>query len=208
MSSQQSARFNMIEQQVRPWEVIDFKVLHTMEQIDRIDFVDEKYQGLAYADCQIPVTDGVRMLPPTIEGRLLQALQIEPTDRVLEIGCSTGYLTACLANLAQHVVTLHTSTEILDLAKSNLASYPLDNVEFRVASTASINDIKLFDVIAVSASLADIPENLKQAMAINGRLFAVCGEAPIMEATLLTRTSETDWESESLFETSLPRLTC
>ncbi len=208
MNTEESARFNMIEQQVRPWEVIDFKVLHTMEQIDRIDFVGEQYRGLAYADCQIPVAEGISMLPPTIEGRLLQALQIMPGDRILEIGCTNGYLTACLASLGESVVTLQNDIDILQHAASNVESYQLENIEYRKGDSRELDETRAYDVIAVTASMETIPENLKQALNVGGRLFAVCGHPPIMEATLVTRSGDNDWQTESLFETSLPRLTC
>ncbi len=208
MSTMQSARFNMIEQQIRPWDVIDFKVLQIMEEIDRADFVGESFKGLAYADCQIPVAEGIKMLPPTIEGRLMQSLQIEPEDTILEIGCSNGYLTACLASLGQHVVSLQNDADILQHAAANVESYQLENIEYRKGSSNTIDESKTYDAIAVTASLPTIPDNFKQALTIGGRLFIVCGELPIMEAMLVTRTSETDWQTESLFETSLPRLSC
>ena len=208
MTTEQNARFNMIEQQVRPWEVIDFKVLHTMEQIDRIDFVGEQYRGLAYADCQIPVTEAVSMLPPTIEGRLLQALQIMPGDRILEIGCSNGYLTACLASLGSHVVTVQSDADLLNHAAANVESYQLENIEYRKSASEAIDEPDTYDVIAVTGSVPVIPDNFRDALKIGGRLFAVCGQPPIMAATLLTRTADADWQIESLFETSLPRLSC
>lgn len=206
MSTMQSARFNMIEQQIRPWDVIDFKVLQIMEEIDRADFVGESFKGLAYADCQIPVAEGIKMLPPNIEGRLLQSLQIEPDDSILEVGCSNGYLTACLASLGQHVVTLQNDADILQHAAANVESYQLENIEYRKGTSSALDDSKTYDAIAVAASLPTIPDNLKLALAVGGRLFIVCGELPIMEAMLITRTGESDWQTESLFETSLPRL--
>ena len=208
MSTMQSARFNMIEQQIRPWDVIDFKVLQVMEQIDRADFVGESYRGLAYADCQIPVEGGIAMLPPNIEGRLLQSLQIEPDNNILEVGCSNGYLTACLASLGQHVVTLQNDADVLQHAAAHVESYQLENIEYRKGTCGAVDENGVYDAIAVTASVPVIPDNLKQALKVGGRLFIVCGELPIMEAMLVTRTSETDWQIESLFETSLPRLTC
>ena len=204
----QSARFNMIEQQIRPWDVIDFKVLQIMEEIDRADFVAESFKGLAYADCQIPVAQDIKMLPPTIEGRLLQSLQIEPEDRILEIGCSNGYLTACLASLGQRVVTMQNDADILQHAAANVESYQLENIEYRKGNSRELDESGAYNAIAVTASLPSVPDNFKQALAIGGRLFIVCGEQPIMEAMLVTRTSETDWQTESHFETSLPRLGC
>ena len=208
MSSIQSARFNMIEQQIRPWDVIDFKVLQVMEEIDRSDFVGEQFKGLAFADCQVPVSGGISMLPPNIEGRLLQALQVAPEDRVLEVGCTTGYLTACLASLGDSVVTLQSDIDVLQLAAANVESYQLENVEYRKGNSSELEEDQAYDVIAVTASVPEIPDNLKRALKVGGRLFVVCGEPPIMEAMLITRSSEADWQTESLFETSLPRLQC
>lgn len=198
----------MIEQQIRPWDVIDIKVLQTMEQIDRADFVAPQYQGIAYADCQIPVNDHLSMLPPTIEGRLLQALQIRPSDDVLEVGCSSGYLTACLASLGNHVVTLHDDIDVLQQAAANIESYQLENIEYRKAASSTLDEPGKYDVIAVTGSLPQVPDNFRQALKTGGRLFVVTGYAPIMEALLVTRCGESDWHTESLFETRLPGLSC
>jgi len=206
MTNAETARFNMIEQQIRPWEVLDNRVLSTFGQIDREDFVRDAYKGLAYADCQIPLGNGVNMLPPIIEGRLLQALLIEADDEVLEVGSGRGYLTACLAHLAQRVRSIDSNAEIIDFARTNVASYGSDNVEFEQCGLAQIDATEDYDAIAVTRSLATVPENLKQALKTGGRMFVVTGRSPVMQALLITRIGASEWTTQSLFETDLPRL--
>ena len=206
MTNAETAKFNMIEQQIRPWEVLDNRVLSTLGQVDREDFVRDAYKGLAYADCQIPLGNGVNMLPPTIEGRLLQALLIEADDEVLEVGSGSGYLTACLAHLAQRVRSIDSNAEIIDFARTNVASYGSDNVEFEQCGLAQIDATEAYDAIAVTRSLAAVPENLKQALKTGGRMFVVVGRSPVMQALLITRIGASEWTTQSLFETDLPRL--
>jgi len=206
MNNTEIAKFNMIEQQIRPWEVLDHQVLSTLNLVNREDFVREAYKGLAYADCQIPVGNGVSMLPPTIEGRMLQALLINPEDRVLEVGSGGGYVTACLANLAQRVTSIDPSAEIIDFARTNVTNSGQDNVEFQQLGLAQIDFAASFDAIAVTGSLQSVPLNLKLALKPGGRMFIVVGRSPVMQALLITRVGESEWTTESLFETDLPRL--
>ena len=206
MNNAEIAKFNMIEQQIRPWEVLDKQVLSTLNQINREDFVREPYKGLAYADCQIPLGDGVRMLPPRVEGRMLQALLITPTDQVLEVGSGCGYVTACLARLAQRVTSIDPKADMIDFARTNVASTGQDNVAFEQLGLAQINTPNSYDAIAVTGSLASVPENLRQALTTGGRMFVIVGHSPAMEALLITRVSESEWTTQSLFETDLPRL--
>ncbi len=206
MNNTATAKFNMIEQQIRPWEVLDNQVLSTLDQINREDFVSETYKGLAYADCQIPLGNGVSMLPPVIEGRMLQALLIEAEDEVLEVGSGCGYVTACLAHLARRVSSIDSNADIIDLAKTNVANCGRDNVDFEQRGLAQIDATKAYDVIAVTGSLPDVPENLKQALKTGGRMFVIVGHSPVMQALLITRIGESEWTTQSLFETDLPRL--
>jgi protein-L-isoaspartate(D-aspartate) O-methyltransferase len=206
MNNTEIAKFNMIEQQIRPWEVLDHQVLSTLDQVNREDFVSEAYQGLAYADCQIPVANGVRMLPPTVEGRLLQSLLINSDDQVLEVGSSCGYVTACLASMAGHVTSVDADAEIVEIASANIARCGLGNVEFETIRLAQLNATERYDVIAVTASLASVPENLRQALKTGGRMFVIVGDSPVMEALLVTRVTASEWTTQSLFETDLPRL--
>ena len=206
MTNTAAAKFNMIEQQVRPWEVLDSQVLSVLAHINREDFVRDPYKGLAYADCQIPIGDGVSKLPPTVEGRMLQALLIEPGDRALEVGCGCGYITACLASLAQHVTSIDTRDELIEFARTNVDNCGLTNVDFASTGLSQVDDKLAYDVIAVTGSLAAVPENLRQALQVGGRMFVIVGQSPVMEALLITRVGETEWTTQSLFETDLPRL--
>jgi protein-L-isoaspartate(D-aspartate) O-methyltransferase len=206
MNDTEIAKFNMIEQQIRPWEVLDHQVLDVIERLNREDFVDPAYRGLAYADCQIPLSNGRRMLPPTVEGRMLQALVLGAQDSVLEVGSGSGYITACLASLAAQVRSIDADAEISARARENVARLGLDNVEFAQATLAEFDEPDSYDAIAVTASLPAIPQNLEQALKIGGRLFVICGESPVMEAMLVTRIGAGEWTRQSLFETDLPRL--
>jgi protein-L-isoaspartate(D-aspartate) O-methyltransferase len=206
MNTTEIAKFNMIEQQIRPWEVLDHQVLSTLEQLNREDFVQEAYKGLAYADCQIPLANGVRMLPPNVEGRMLQALLLGDDDQVLEVGSGCGYISACLASLAGHVKSIDADADIIERARTNIASLGLDRIEFEQMSLTQLDVSESFDAIAVTASLPALPQNLKQALTIGGRMFIICGYSPAMEALLITRVSTSEWTTQSLFETDLPRL--
>lgn len=206
MVNAEIAKFNMIEQQIRPWEVLDHRVLNTLNQVNRADFVREAYKGLAYADCQIPVGNGVSMLPPTIEGRMLQALLIKPEDRVLEVGSGGGYITTCLAKLGERVTSIDPSAEIIDFARTNVSNSGQDNVEFQQLGLTQIDFTAAYDVIAVTGSLPKVPENLKLALKPGGRMFIVVGQSPVMEALLISRVGDAEWTTQSLFETDLPRL--
>ena len=201
------AKFNMIEQQLRPWEILDRQVLTVINEVDRQDFVQDSYKGLAYADCQIPVSAGTTMFPPTVEGRMLQSLLIEADDKILEIGSGCGYITACLANLGKQVLSLDINDEALKLAKQNITNYDLTNVEFENVNVFDCNFDQTFDVIAVGGSVKKVPENLKQALGIGGRRFIIVGQSPVMQALLITRASSNEWSTQSLFETDLPALT-
>ena len=206
MNNTEIAKFNMIEQQIRPWEVLDHQVLDVIERLNREDFVDPAHRGLAYADCQIPLQNGVRMLPPTVEGRMLQALLLDPDDRVLEVGSGSGYITACLASLAAQVRSIDADQEIITRAEHNISRLGCANIEFAQTSLAEFDEPDSYDAIAVTASLPALPQNLEQALKIGGRLFVICGHSPVMEALLITRVGASEWTRQSLFETDLPRL--
>lgn len=206
MTSASIAKTNMIKQQIRPWEVLDHRVLSILETLDREDFVGDDYRGLAYADCQIPLGHGASMLPPTVEGRMLQALAVGETDQVLEIGCASGFVTACLASLAERVTSQDTRAEVIEQARHNIASQGIDNVDFRQAGLDDIEQAPTWDVIAVSGSLARVPARAREALRVGGRLFVIVGQPPVMEALLITRVGDDEWTTRSLFETNLPRL--
>ena len=146
------------------------------------------------------------MLPPTIEGRLLQALLITEDDKILEIGSGCGYITACLAKLGKQVHSIDINAEALIRAKKNTDAYSLENIEYEQANAFDSEFDQAFDVIAVGASVSQVPENLKLALAIGGRMFVITGHSPVMQALLITRTSISGWTTQSLFETDIPAL--
>ncbi len=207
--STELARFNMIEQQIRPWEVLDRRVLHLMGSIPRELFVPEAYRNLAYADVEIPIGSGQTMLAPRIVGRMLQALAVRSQEKVLEIGAGTGYLTACLARLGANLVSLELRPELLEAARRNLAAMGAPSAEIRQGDgLAVIPDESPFDAIAITGSLPseELLPRLQMQLRVGGRLFVVVGEDPLMEALLITRVSETGYSREALFETSIPAL--
>jgi protein-L-isoaspartate(D-aspartate) O-methyltransferase len=201
------ARRNMILQQIRPWEVIDQRVLDTLQTVPREDFVPGGYRGLAYADIEVPIGHGEVMLAPKIEAKLLQALAIRPVDRVLEIGTGSGYLTACLARLGGHVVTIDLNADFIEQARGRLTALGIGNVEF-LAGDAFATELPgaPFDVVAVTGSVTLPPERLEGLLNDGGRLFVVVGEPPVQEAQLVTRIREGVSRRESLFETVVPPL--
>jgi len=201
-------RHNMVEQQVRPWDVLDDKVLNTLQKIPRDQFVPTQYTNLAYADTAIPLNAQQHMMHPILEGRILQLLDIQAEDEVLEIGTGSGFLTACLANLACHVDSVEIDKDLAETAKQRLHKHTIENVAVSCGNGLELsNPNKKYDVIVLTGSVCDIPEQLKQALTPNGRLFAVTGSAPAMQAHVLTRTTENDWADEVVFETVVQALT-
>ena len=203
----EQARFNMIEQQVRPWDVLNPRVLEIIENTHREQFVPEAYQGLAYADSSIPLAHKQFMLPPVVVGRMLQALHIQEDDKILEIGAGSGYLTACLSQLGGDVSTTDIHQELLDQAKENCSAAGYENISYHQGDfSTSWPDYERFNIIAVTGSLPTLHENFKHNLEIGGRLFIITGHPPIMQAHLITRTSEREWDDQVLFETSIPAL--
>jgi protein-L-isoaspartate(D-aspartate) O-methyltransferase len=203
----EQARFNMIEQQIRTWEVLDPNVLQLLHKVPREHFVPEAYQGLAFADIEIPLIDGQTMLSPKLEARILQSLAIEASDRVLHIGTGSGYFTALLANLAAHVYSIEINAELSATAAYKLATHEIHNVTIELGS--GCDGLKIhqpYNVIVLTGSSPVEPLNLRAQLAIGGSLFVVLGTAPVMEATLITRVSETGFNKQVLFETCLPEL--
>jgi protein-L-isoaspartate(D-aspartate) O-methyltransferase len=203
------ARFNMIHQQVRPWAVLDDKVLDALTQLARERFVPDAYLSLAYADIEIPIGDGQHMLSPKLVGRLLQAVAVKPGDRALEIGAGTGFVSACLAHLGARVVSLEIDPGLAAVARERLSALGIGGVEVRVADgLAGRIEGGPFNVIVVTGSLPseDSLTGVRQQLTLNGRLFAVVGEAPAMAALLITRVGAADYRRESLFETCIDPL--
>lgn len=202
----EQARFNMIEQQIRPWDVLDPVVLNLLKQVPREDFVPARYAGLAFADLEIPLGHGEHMLSPKLEARIVQALALKKTDRVLEIGTGSGYLTALLARLAKHVTSVEMIAEFSHQAAQRLAANGTTNVTLETGDAAAGWGDQRFDVIVLGGSMPLPPTNWQQQLAAGGRLFAVVGEAPVMEATLTHCLDEQKFRSETLFETCIPPL--
>ncbi|MGD2081638.1 MAG: protein-L-isoaspartate O-methyltransferase [Chromatiales bacterium] len=206
-SELEKARFNMIHQQIQTWEVLDRRVLDLLTQVPRERFVPEAYIGLAFADTQVPIGHGERMMEPKLEARMLQALDVKPDDRVLEIGTGSGYVTACLARLGARVTSLEIHQDLSDAAEGRLEAQGIANAELVVADAmAGIPADGLFDVIAVTGSMPMRDKRFHRYLSNGGRLFMVVGETPVMEALLVTRTGDNAWHEESLFETELPPL--
>ena len=200
------ARHNMIEQQVRPWEVLDQRVLDTLAAVPREDFVPQRYRKLAFSDVAIPIGHGEVMLKPNVEGRILQALAVQPTDHVLEVGTGGGYLTACLARLAASVVSVDIVPEFIEAARQKLKAHGLGNVVLHAGDASRGWGEHRYNAIAVTGSVAAVAEVWSRSLSLGGRLFIVAGQPPVMEALLITRVGEEEWVRESLFDTELPPL--
>ncbi|MFO1352346.1 MAG: protein-L-isoaspartate O-methyltransferase [Gammaproteobacteria bacterium] len=202
----EQARFNMIESQIRPWEVLDQRILDTLSAIPREDFVPVRYRQLAFADMRIPLGHGQVMMNPNVEGRLLQAVAIQADTRVLEIGTGSGYLTACLAYLGGAVDSVELFPDFTERARQTLARQRLANIRLYTGDAARDWGTERYDVIVLTGSLPYLPDSWRQRLAIEGRLFTVIGAEPAMEARLITRHGEQEWVQESLFDTELPPL--
>jgi len=201
------ARFNMIEQQIRTWEVLDPVVLAVLDEVPRENFVAESQKGLAFADIELPIGEGQTMLSPKVEGRILQAVGVKKTDKVLVVGTGSGYLTALLATLADHVHAVEIYPELSIVAQNRLEKQNIHNVTLHVADAANgFAPAAPYDVIVFTGSLQLRPTAAEKMLNVGGRLFAVVGEMPIMEATLTQRISEDAYRHEAIFETCLPPL--
>jgi protein-L-isoaspartate(D-aspartate) O-methyltransferase len=203
----EQARFNMVEQQIRPWEVLDSRVLALLERIHREDFVPVRYRKLAFADLAVPLDHDQVMMRPKIEARMLQALEVEADETVLEIGTGSGFITACLAGLAKRVVSVEVFESLHEDAVRKLRDKGIPNVELFVGDVMrGWQPEQAHDVVVVTGSVPDVPESFLGWVNPGGRLFVVTGDSPAMEAKLLKRTGVSEWSVESLFETDLPRL--
>jgi protein-L-isoaspartate(D-aspartate) O-methyltransferase len=205
MLATNAAREQMIEQQVRAWDVLDERVLGIFRKVPREHFVPAEHRYVAFADLEIPLPKGQHMLRPSVAGRLLQALELTGTERVLEIGAGAGFLTACLASVSAHVEAIEIFPELAALARNNLAALSIGNTEILTAdamqAATGVESGTRYGAIAVTASLPIQDERFQRQLEIGGRLFIVVGEAPVMAARLVRRTAEDAWTSESLFET-------
>jgi protein-L-isoaspartate(D-aspartate) O-methyltransferase len=195
------AREQMIEQQLRAWEVLDARVLEVMRQVPRELFVPQAQRYRAYADVEVPLARGQHMLRPSVCGRVLQALLPQGNERVLQIGSGSGFITACLRAMAAQVRSLEVFPELAEDARRNLAALGMRDVEVLDADALHSDDGGRYAAIAVTASLPVYDERFEAMLAVGGRLFVVVGEAPAMEARLVRRSAEHAWTTESLFET-------
>jgi len=203
----EQARFNMIEQQIRPWDVLDAEVLDLLHVVKRENFVPEAHKALAFADIEIPLPGGECMLAPKIEARLLQDVAVKKHESVLEIGTGTGYMAALLAHKARQVTSVEISPELKALAEKNLAANGVTNVTVEQGNGAQgWAKGAPYDVIVVSGSLPVLPEALLQQLKVGGRLAVIIGQAPAMKAQLVTRTGDAGYDTRTLFETNVKPL--
>jgi len=203
----EQARFNMIEQQIRPWDVLDPQVLDLLFVVKREDFAPPAYRNLAFADMEIPLGNGQMMLAPKIEAKMLQELGLKKTDKVLEIGTGSGYMAALLAARAEHVVTVDCRPALVDIAKQNLERAGVTNVTVELGDGANgWSQRGPYDAIVVSGSVPAIPDALLKQLRVGGRLAIVVGEAPVMESQLITCTADGIYNTVNLFETVIPAL--
>lgn len=207
------ARFNMIEQQVRPWEVLDPAVLELLDRVKRDQFVSPAQKALAYVDMELPLGQGADqvMLAPRVQARMVQDLAIQPTDKVLEIGTGSGYTTALLASLAQRVVSLEIDDAIAIAARKNLQQAGITNAEVRVADAAANGFAACaaegpWDAILVAGSVAEVPAGLLALLAKGGRLITIVGHEPVMRATVVTRVGDAGFSTQQPWDTIAPRL--
>jgi protein-L-isoaspartate(D-aspartate) O-methyltransferase len=201
------ARVNMITQQLRTWNVFDERALSLCQQVPRELFVADEYKDLAFADTEIPVGHGQLMMPPKEEGHVLQAVQVQPHEKVLQIGAIGGYLTALLAHQAMHVTLVETYQELLASAQRHITQQGLINVSYIQGdiNTGWQNDGP-FDVIVLSGSVSSIPKIIRESLSVKGRLYAVVGESPAMASTVFHHEEGGVWQERILFETVRPRL--
>jgi len=203
----ENARFNMVEQQIRPAEVLDQQVLDLLFRVHREEYVPPAYRSLAFADLEIPLGHGEKMLPPKLEARILQELALKPTDRVLEIGTGSGYMTALLASLAAHVYSVDIVPEFTASAAAKLRAHGINNVTLETGDAARGWDKHgPYDVIVLTGSLPLLPDAFRTSLTPGGRLFAIVGEPPIMEARLVTCISRGVYNTTDLFETCIAPL--
>ena len=203
----EKARFNMIEQQIRPWDVLDGDVLQLLSEVKREDFVPLAHKVLAFADMEIPLGHGQFMLPPRVEARMLQDATIQKTDKVLEIGAGSGYMAALLAHQAHRVISLEINPELAKMARENLQKAGVFNAEVRQFDGAKGTPAESpFDVIVLSGSVAVVPSALLAQLKVGGRLVAIVGDEPVMRATVVTRSSDTAYTTTQPWDTVAPRL--
>lgn len=201
------ARFNMVEQQIRTWDVLDQQVLDLLLRLHREDYVPEQYRALAFADMEIPLGHGEKMLQPKLEARMLQELDIVSSDRILEVGTGSGYMTALLASLGSHVYSVDLISQFTQSAAAKLAAHGITNVTLETGDAArGWNRHGPYDVIVLTGSVPMLPEAFQKSLNPGGRLLAVVGELPVMEERLITEVSAGAYNTVALFETCITPL--
>jgi protein-L-isoaspartate(D-aspartate) O-methyltransferase len=201
-----ATRHQMVEQQVRTWSVLDLKVLEVMDRVAREQFAPPAYRQVAYADMSVPLGHGQSMLAPKVEGRILQALAIQPHDRVLEVGTGSGYFAACLAQLGRSVRSLEIVAALADTARANLERNGVRSVTVETADAMTLAEEAAYEVIAVTGSLPVYDPRFERALTEGGRLFVTVGSGALMDARRITRVGRSEWTRESLFETRIEPL--
>ena len=203
----EQARFNMIEQQIRPWNVLDLNVLHLLAVVRRENFVPVAHKALAFVDMEVPLPCGQVMLAPRVEARLLQDLKVQKHEKVLEVGAGSGYMAALIAHRAQRVISLEIEPALADLARTNLQKAGVHNAEVRLADGAKTTPVEgPFDVIVLSGSVAEIPHQILSQLKTGGRLAAIVGDEPMMRAHIVTRLNASEFATLTPWDTVAPRL--
>jgi len=207
MMNTELARYNMIEQQIRPWDVMDDKVLDLLIQVPREAFVPDAYKGVAFADMPLPLINGQCMMPPKLEARILQALSPQAHETILEVGTGSGYFTALLARSCAHVYSVELYADISEQAQQNLENQNIHNFTLEVGDAAQgWSKHGRLDAIVITAALPVLPDQFRQDLKVGGRMIAFIGDSPNLEVQLIRRTGERDWTTENLFETDMPSL--
>jgi protein-L-isoaspartate(D-aspartate) O-methyltransferase len=196
-----AARQQMVDQQIRTWEVLDPRVLDALSAVPREAFVPPEYRELAFADAPIPIGFGQTMLAPKLQGRILQALGPGPTDSALEVGSGTGYLSAALSLLCASTHSIDIHPALIESAAANLRAVPGARVQFEIRDAFDASPLKEYDVVAVTGSLPVYDTRFERSLRVGGRLFVIVGVAPVMDAVLIRRVDKNEWIRESLFET-------
>jgi protein-L-isoaspartate(D-aspartate) O-methyltransferase len=206
MNNMELARFNMVEQQIRPWDVLDGNVLDLIKKVKREQFVPVDKQSMAFMDVEIPLGHNAKMWSPKVEARALQSLKLKPTDRVLEVGTGSGYLTALMSRMAAHVTSVELVQELSARAARSLASHHFDNVTLEVGDASRGWGNEKYDAIVLTGSVPMPPQSFYDMLKVGGRLFAIVGDAPAMHALQVTCVAQGVFETTTLFETNVEPL--
>ncbi len=206
MNAMEQARFNMIEQQIRPCDVLESRILELLNQVRREHFVPQSQRALAFVDMEIPLGSGAQMWSPKLEARAVQELHLTRSDKVLEVGTGSGYLTALMATLAGHVTSVEIVPELNTMAKQHLASYHRDNITLEVGDASQGWGEQQYDAIVLTGSTPVLPAAFQNSLKIGGRMFAIVGDAPVMQARLIKCVADGVFESVTIMETSVPAL--